>query len=205
MGQVCLDGEVIRLDAIQVGLDPWAEGAEGIQSLGACPLAIGELQVAGAHVVNDGEAEHHVFPVGAVNVLAGTADDDCQLALEFHLGGPLGDANRSLWAHHCCRWLEEDGGRKVLGTLLEHLGHVIRVVATHGHDLGGENGSEEANVLDWPGLTGELRLAKGVSGDLSTRGAGSVRLTTFEYRECHAFRVGYSSNTHESRCYLTLS
>src|SRR5699024_11461010 len=94
-----LDGEAVDVDAVDVRLDPWTQRAEAVQSLRAGPLSVSELQVAGADVVDDGEAQDDVFPVVAVDVLARSPDDDSELALELDTGGPARKSTRLNSSH----------------------------------------------------------------------------------------------------------
>src|SRR5699024_8079038 len=180
VGQVCLDGQAVDVDAVDVRLDPWAQRAEAVQALRAGPLTVSELQVAGADVVDDGEAQDDVLPVVTVDVLARSSDDDGELALELDTGGPLRDADRGFGADDGCRGLQEDGRREVLRALLEDLLDVVGIVAAHGNDLAGKDRREQPNLLDRPRLAGELRLAEWVISDFAAGGAGAVRLATLK-------------------------
>ena len=82
-GAVLLDGAVEaggdgdgRVEGVDVGGDYGACGAEGVEALGAAPLAVRLLEVAGGDVVDDGVAANvgaDVF-VGAESASA-AADD----------------------------------------------------------------------------------------------------------------------------------
>ena len=204
MGQVRLDGQAVDVDAVDVRLDPWAQRAEAVQALGSRPLAVGELQVAGADVVDNGEAQDDVLPVVAVDVLARSPDHDGELALELDAGGPFRDADRGFGADDGCRGLQEDGRWEVLRALLEDLLDVVGIVAAHGNDLAGKDRREQPNLLDRPRLAGELRLAEWVISDFAAGGAGAVRLATLKHRECHSFWVSNSGDTHRYQPYLAV-
>ena len=79
---VVVHGEVGR---VEVGGDPRAERAEGVEALGPAPLLLGALQVAGRDVVGAGEAEHDVLDPLRRHLAAQPGDDDGQLALVVDL------------------------------------------------------------------------------------------------------------------------
>src|SRR6478735_9589430 len=74
--------EVLR---VEVGLDPRAERAERVEALGPRELDVAALQVAGGHVIGDGEAGDHVGGILAGHATADPANPDCELALVVHL------------------------------------------------------------------------------------------------------------------------
>src|SRR6185437_5641218 len=78
--------EVGRVD---LGFDPRAERAEGVEALRPPPLPFGPLQVAGGHVVGAGVAEHYIFHAFAGNLAAQPADHDREFGLEVDLFGDL--------------------------------------------------------------------------------------------------------------------
>src|SRR5262245_21063704 len=73
-----LDLEVV---GFEVGLDPRAQRAERVETLGPRPLAVANLQIARRHVVADGVAVDHLVDVVGVDVAADPADDHGELAL----------------------------------------------------------------------------------------------------------------------------
>src|SRR5699024_6760843 len=74
VGQVSVELVIIEVQGIEVGLDPWADWAESINALRACPLTILELQVTGGNIVADGKTEYVVLPVFRVDVLGDLGD-----------------------------------------------------------------------------------------------------------------------------------
>ena len=111
---------------VEVGLDPRAERAEGVEALGARPLAVAALQVAGRDVVGDGVAEDDGQGVLGLDVLAEPADDDGELALVADL--------RGLRRHDDRVAGPDDGGvgheehHRLGGRLAAHLAGVVGVV-----------------------------------------------------------------------------
>ena len=88
--------------------DDGPNGAERVKALGAGPLAVFLLQVAGGDVVGQGEAANVGAPVGFAEQVAGAAaDDQRQFAFEV-------DAGRSWRACGRCRRgaSSDEGGLK---------------------------------------------------------------------------------------------
>ena len=73
-------------------------GRGGVEALGAGPLQVRLLDVAGGEVVAAGVAEDHVVDALLRDVLADPADDDAQLGLEGDFLGELRQDDRDRWA-----------------------------------------------------------------------------------------------------------
>src|SRR5690348_9926767 len=128
--------------------DDGADGTEGVEALGASPLAILVLQVAGSDVVEAGVAEDirpHVITLG--EMAAAAADDDGELAFVVHAlrerGGP---ANFACGMEQGRVGLEKDqrlGGNGVA----QFLG-VLDVIAAHAHNLRGFDGRDQGRIVE---------------------------------------------------------
>ena len=116
--------EVLR---VEVGLDPRAERAEGVEALGPGELHVGALQVARGHVVGDGVAEDHVGRLRGRDLAADPADHHGQLALEVQVLGLLRVADRLARPDHAGVGLEEQ--QRLVGYVVAELGGVGGVVA----------------------------------------------------------------------------
>ena len=78
-----------RLRRRRLGHDPRPERAEGVEALGARPLAVDLLQVAGRHIVAARVAGDHRGGRGRRHVLAAPADHHDQLGLVVDLGASV--------------------------------------------------------------------------------------------------------------------
>jgi hypothetical protein len=161
--------EVGRIDR---GLDPRADRAEGVEALGAAPLAVGLLEVAGADVVGDRVPEDDARGAGGGHVLHRLADDDRQLALEVDPADARRAADGRVGPDDRGRRLDEQ--HRGAGHLVAELGRVLGVVAADGDHLGRQDRREQPDVGQRPPLAGEVRLAEGVLGDFEDLGVVTV-------------------------------
>ena len=111
---------------VEVGLDPGAERAEGVEALGAGPLPVLLLQVARGHVVGDRVAEDHVGGLLRRHVAADPADHHGELALVVDALRLRRVEDLVAGADHGGVGLEEH--QRLLGHLAAHLGGVRGVV-----------------------------------------------------------------------------
>lgn len=137
-----LDGEVV---GVHVGLHPGAQRAGGVEALGAGPLLLALLHIAGGDVVGAGVAEDDVLDALAGDLAAHAADDHGQLGLVVQVVREGGVLDRVAGADHRGGGLEE-GDRRV-GDLVAEFGGVLRVVAADGHDLVGEHGGQQPDLV----------------------------------------------------------
>ncbi len=137
-----LDREVV---GVHVGLHPGAQRAGGVEALGAGPLLLAPLHVAGGDVVGAGVAKDDVTHALAGHLAAHAADDHGQLGLVVQLFGEGGVLDRVAGADHRGGGLEE--GDRRLGDLVAEFGRVLRVVAAHGHDLVGEHRGQQPDLV----------------------------------------------------------
>src|ERR1019366_4045678 len=81
---------------IEFVADQRADGAEGVKALGAGPLAVFLLEVAGSHVVGQRVAADESSP-GCIRGEPGsaTANDQGQLAFKVHAGRSCGHADNA--------------------------------------------------------------------------------------------------------------
>src|SRR5512132_231941 len=178
------DGQVA---GVEVGLDPGAEGAEGVEALGPRPLAVGALQVARGHVVGAGEAEHGLDGVGRLEPADQLADDHGQLALEVDLAHPFGADDGVAGADHRGRGLEED--HRLGRDLVAQLAGVLGVVAADGDHLAGQHRREQPDLGGAEPLAGVLEGAEGVGAD---RGYG----VAFEDAEADVALAAVADDAH---------
>jgi hypothetical protein len=148
-----LDGQVAR---VEVGLHPGAQGAGGVEALGAGPLLLALLGVAGGDVVGAGVAEDDVLDALARDLAAHAADDDGELGLVVQFVREGGVLDGVAGADHRGGGLEEGDGH--LGDLVAELRGVLRVVAADGHDLVGEHRRQEPDLAQRDLRAAELEV-----------------------------------------------
>ena len=113
--------------------EPRADRAEGVGRLAARPLAVGELQVARADVVDADVAADVVERVALGDAAAGAADDDAELGLVVDLGALGRQDDRLARADERVRPLgEQQRRRRQVGALLLR---VVAVVQPDADDL----------------------------------------------------------------------
>ena len=152
------DVEVVGVGDFVGGDDGGAEGAEGVEALCHGPLGGGELDIAGADVVEDGVAEDVVMPVFFRDAAAGLSDDDRELNLVIGLLGERRDAD-GLFGSDDGGWeFGKDGGE--FGELHFGFDGVVAVVEANAEDAGWRrDGGEEAGLSS--GSCGVLTLIAG--------------------------------------------
>ena len=116
------------------GHDRGTDGRERIECLADHPLAGGHLEIARAHVIENGVAEHVLAPALFGNVAASPADHHGQLRLVIGLGGVLRKHDGMAVPGHRRRKLGEDRGHH--GNRHFRFLGVIAVVQADADDLG---------------------------------------------------------------------
>jgi len=111
----------------------WTQRAERVEPLGAGPLLLAPLQVAGGDVVQTGDARQRGERLRLRDPADALADHDGDLRLVL-------DPCRLGWQHDrvavpddCRGRLEEE--QRLLGNDIAELRRVLAVVASHAHDL----------------------------------------------------------------------
>src|SRR5690348_12071117 len=89
-----------QVGGVEVRLHPGAERAGAVEALGAGPLLLALLHVAGRDVVGAGVAEDDVLHALARDLAAHAADDDGELGLVVQLAGERGVLDRVAGADH---------------------------------------------------------------------------------------------------------
>ncbi|EGJ74509.1 putative 2-keto-4-pentenoate hydratase/2-oxohepta-3-ene-1,7-dioic acid hydratase [Streptomyces sp. Tu6071] len=193
-----LEREVGR---VEIRLDPGAERAGAVEALGAGPLLLAALGVAGGDVVGTGVAEDHVLGAFAGHLAAHAADHDGEFRLVRQLLGEGGVRDRVAGAAHGGGGLEE--GDRVLGDLVAHLLGVLRVVAADGHDLAGQRGRQQADLVQGDLGAGQLEL--GERDALDDVEDEPVRVLALDGSEGHIAVDGESGDAHGWRVPLCWS
>ncbi|SKX94548.1 Uncharacterised protein [Mycobacteroides abscessus subsp. abscessus] len=176
---------------VERGLDPGSEGAEGVVALGARPLAVDLLLIAGGHIVGDRVTEDRRSGVGSLHVLARTSDHDGEFALEVDTFRRRRTHDGHLGSNDGGVGFEED--HRTLRRFRAHFGGVCRVVLPDADHLGREDRRQQSDVDQRPRSARERRCTKGMFGDfLGDRGA--IRL--FDRDESHTIRTRNSAKTH---------
>ena len=71
----------------EVGNHPWPQRAEGVSPLGANPVTVRILQIAGSDVIGNGEPKDDFLSSVLWHVLTDPSDNDGQLPLVVQVGG----------------------------------------------------------------------------------------------------------------------
>ena len=162
--------------------------------LGAGPLPVLFLLVARRHVVADRVSQDVLRGAGGGNVLAGSADDDAELALEVHRVGVGRQRNGHVRADDRGVGLHEH--HRVGEISPAHLGDVGRVVLPDAHHLAGQDGREQPHVGQRPIPSSEGRCAEGVLGDFSDDRLSRVIGGTLDADEGDPVGAGDTSKAH---------
>ena len=131
-----LDGEAGF--EVEFVADDGADGAEGVEALGAGPLAVFLLQVAGGDVVGQGVAADGRAPVRLVVEIAdAAADDQRQFAFEVDAAPRRRACGRCRRERAATRGLEEE--QRLGGKFVAQFLDVVAIVAADADDLRGRD------------------------------------------------------------------
>ena len=153
-----LDVEAVR---VEFGLDVWAERGEGVEGLGARPLALGVLDGAVADVLRAGVAEDVTRCGGGRDVADFSTDDDAEFG--FEVGAMLLERDFNLAAVRQQRGGGFEPEQRFFRQRFVLLARVVGVVEADANNFGRRDGRESFETFGIERLFFERRRAKEIA------------------------------------------